>query len=112
MGFLDDLKDKAAQFGEKAKQGFAAAKDKAAGPVDDVEERLDHDEESAVEGAEASDAAPVADPLDPAVEPVVEPMVEPADGTEYPLESTPEDEPIEPVDVTEDPLEPRSDRPG
>ena len=31
MGFLDELKDKAEEFGEKAKEGFGAAKDKTGG---------------------------------------------------------------------------------
>lgn len=28
MGFFDELKDKAEEFGDKAKEGFGAAKDK------------------------------------------------------------------------------------
>jgi hypothetical protein len=28
MGFLDELKDKAEEFGDKAKEGFGSAKDK------------------------------------------------------------------------------------
>ena len=40
MGFLDNLKDKAEEFGDKAKEGFEAAKDKASDLVDDVKDRL------------------------------------------------------------------------
>jgi hypothetical protein len=75
MGFLDNLKDKAEEFGEKAKEGFEAAKDKAADLVDDVKERFDQDEtpeqnvdagaDNSPEPAEAS-AAPTADPLETA----------------------------------------------
>ena len=44
MGFLDNLKDKAEEFGDKAKEGFEAAKDKASDLVDDVKDRFDGDE--------------------------------------------------------------------
>ena len=45
MGFLDNLKDKAEEFGEKAKEGFEAAKDKASGLIEDVKDRVGGDNE-------------------------------------------------------------------
>ena len=58
MGLLDDLKDKAEDFGEKAKEGFEAAKDKAgdlgekakdkaSDLVEDVKDKFDGDDEVA-----------------------------------------------------------------
>jgi hypothetical protein len=120
MGFLDDLKGKAEEFGEKAREGFEVAKDKAARLIGDVKERFDNDETSAdgaqpaagyspdtAEGASyglhdavtewtAAGEASAADAAeDPAVDPL-DPTVEAVD---------PMVEPIEPVDVPEDPLE-------
>ena len=54
MSFLDGLKDKAEEFGERAKDGLAAAKDKAvdlagdakekaSGLVEDVRDRFEGD---------------------------------------------------------------------
>jgi hypothetical protein len=56
MGFLDDLKDKAEEFGEKAKEGFGAARNKASDLIGDVKDRLDQgdDAASADAGAPAS----------------------------------------------------------
>ena len=45
MGFLDELKDKAEVFGEKAKEGFEAVKDKASGLIEDVKDRVGGDED-------------------------------------------------------------------
>jgi hypothetical protein len=36
MGFLDELKDKAEEFGEKAKDGFGAGKDKTEEVIENV----------------------------------------------------------------------------
>ena len=113
MGFLDDLKGKAEQIGEKAKEGFGAAKDKASDLVEGVKDRRGADEKASGDGGDASadysseasavsspadevgdvGHAPVADPLDPAVE-AVDPVLEP----------------VEPTNLPEDPLEPRPDR--
>ena len=61
MGFLDDLKDKAEDFGDKAKEGLGAAKDKAADLVDDVKDRFDGDDETpAADTAESADYSPAA----------------------------------------------------
>ena len=40
MGILDDLKHKAEELGEKAKEGLDVARDKAGDLVGDVRERL------------------------------------------------------------------------
>ena len=44
MGFLDDLKGKAEEFGEKAKEGFEAAKDRASDLIGDANDELDAEE--------------------------------------------------------------------
>ena len=44
MGFLDELKDKAEEFGEKAKEGFGAAKDKTEEVIENVKDRFDGDD--------------------------------------------------------------------
>ena len=58
MGFLDDLKDKAEDFGESAKEAFEAAKDKAAELVEDVKDKFDGDDSPAEQDADTADAAP------------------------------------------------------
>lgn len=59
MGFLDELKNKAGGLGEKAREGFGAAKDKAADLVGDVRERFESD---------AGDTAPATDAPDTAAD--------------------------------------------
>ena len=44
MGFLDELNDKAEEFGDKAKEGFEAAKDKTEDVIENVKDRFDSDE--------------------------------------------------------------------
>ncbi len=44
MGLLDNLKDKAEELGEKAKDGLGAARGRASGLVDDVLDRMDGDD--------------------------------------------------------------------
>ena len=56
MGILDDLRHKAEELGDKAKDGLDAARDKAAELVDDVKDRLDHDETPPL--TESSDIGP------------------------------------------------------
>ena len=46
MGFLDNLKDKAEDFGDKAKEGLGAAREKASELVGDVKDRFDGDDET------------------------------------------------------------------
>ena len=46
MGFLDELKDKAEEFGDKAKEGFGAAKDKTEEVIENVKDRFDGDDET------------------------------------------------------------------
>ena len=52
MGFLDDLKDKAEDFGAKAKEGLGTAKDKASDVIDDVKDRFDKDEDTSADKVE------------------------------------------------------------
>ena len=113
MGFLDNLKDKAEEFGERAKAGYGAAKDKASDLIADVNDRLDEDDatsadkveaaaDKAAAGASATEtaadqvgdvgSAPAADPL--------EPGGQVADEVDAPAENATDD-------VTEDPLDPR-----
>jgi hypothetical protein len=66
MGFLDNLKDKAEEFGEKAKDGLDAARDKAAGFVDDVKDKMDRDDDTPGEtSVPAAPAEPVASDYSP-----------------------------------------------
>jgi ABC-type transporter Mla subunit MlaD len=127
MGFLDDLKDKAEEFGERAKEGLGAARDKASDLIGDVRDRLDQDETSADEdvatadqpteavndeprgldeavaeaGAATETAADAVGDVGPA--PVADPL-EPgdrvADAVDAPADSTS-------GEITEDPLDPR-----
>ena len=61
MGFLDNLKDKAEEFGDKAKEGFGAAKDKTSDLVEDVKDRFDGDDETSADKVEdAVDYSPEA----------------------------------------------------
>ena len=52
MGLLDDLKDKAGDLGEKAKESLASAQDKASDIVDDVKDKFDGDEETSTDKVE------------------------------------------------------------
>jgi len=40
MGFFDELKDKAEEFGDKAKEGIGAAKDKAEDVIDNFKDHF------------------------------------------------------------------------
>jgi hypothetical protein len=53
MGFLDELKDRAEEFGDKAKEGFGAAKDKTEEVIENVQDRFDGDETPAEKDAAA-----------------------------------------------------------
>jgi hypothetical protein len=59
VGFLDELKDKAEVIGEKAKDGFVAAKEKASELIEDVKDRIggDDDEDTLSESATHADFA-------------------------------------------------------
>ena len=54
MGFLDDLKGKAEEFGEKAREGFEAGKDKASDLIGDVKDRLDKDDATVADTVETA----------------------------------------------------------
>lgn len=57
MGILDDLKHKAEELGDKAKEGLDAAKDKAGDLLDDAKERFGQDDETSPL-TESSDIGP------------------------------------------------------
>jgi uncharacterized protein YjbJ (UPF0337 family) len=46
MGFMDELKDKAEEFGDKAKEGFGSAKDKTEEVIENVKDRFDGDDDT------------------------------------------------------------------
>jgi uncharacterized protein YjbJ (UPF0337 family) len=46
MGFMDELKDKAEEFGDKAQEGFGAAKDKTEEVIENVKDRFDGDDDT------------------------------------------------------------------
>jgi len=46
MGFLDELTDKAEEFGDKAKEGFGAVKDKTEEVIENVKDRFDGDDDT------------------------------------------------------------------
>jgi hypothetical protein len=46
MGFLDELKDKAEQFGDKTQEGFGVAKDKTEEVIENVKDRFDGDDDA------------------------------------------------------------------
>ena len=133
MGFLDSLKDKAEEFGERAKGGFEAAKDKASALIGDAKDRIDKDEEASADKVEAAaDHSP--ESVDDASRGLDEAVAEAKAAAEASATETAADEvgdvgaapvtdPLEPGDrvadavdapadnapagVTEDPLDPR-----
>ena len=46
MGFLDELKDKAEEFGDKAKEGFGTAKDKTEEVIENVKDQFEGDDDT------------------------------------------------------------------
>jgi hypothetical protein len=46
MGFLDELKDKAEEFGDKAQEGFGAGKDNTEEVFENVKDRFDGDDDT------------------------------------------------------------------
>ncbi len=56
-GFFDELKDKAEEFGDKAKEGFGAANDKAEDAFDNVKDRFDGDDTVADQAKDAADSS-------------------------------------------------------
>jgi hypothetical protein len=57
MGFLDELKDKAEEFGEKAQEAFGTGKDKAEEVIENVKDRFDNDETQVERAGEAADVS-------------------------------------------------------
>jgi uncharacterized protein YjbJ (UPF0337 family) len=46
VGFLDELKDKAEEFGGKAKEGFGSGKDNTEEVIESVKDRFDGDDDT------------------------------------------------------------------
>jgi hypothetical protein len=46
MGFLDELKDKAEEFGDKAQERFGAANDESEEVIENVKDRFDGDDDA------------------------------------------------------------------
>ena len=113
MGFLDNLKDKAEDFGEKAKEGLEAAKDKASDLIEDVKDRFDNDEDAKTSEDKVDEAVNY-DPgaVDAASEEGisgaaagVEPTLEPAtDSSADPLAPAPD-----PMSPASDPMAPTAE---
>ena len=57
MGFLDELKDKAEEFGNKAKESFGGATDQTEDVIENVKDRFDEDDTPAVKAGEAADSS-------------------------------------------------------
>ena len=57
MGFLDELKDKAEAFGEKAKESFGGATDQTENVIENVKDRFDKDDTPAEKAGEAADSS-------------------------------------------------------
>jgi hypothetical protein len=57
MGFLDGLKDKAEEFGNKAKESFGGATDQAEDVIENVKDRVDKDDTPAVKAGEPADSS-------------------------------------------------------
>jgi hypothetical protein len=136
MGFLDGLKDKAEEFGEKAKEGLGAAKDKASDLIGDVqsdnetsaekvEDAVDYSpeaveeaskgiEDAVAESTAAAEASATETPADGVGDVGVAPATDPLDA---PVERV---QPVQAVDpaagptgtttATDDPLESAPDR--
>jgi hypothetical protein len=61
MGFLDERKDKAEEFGDKAKEGFEAAKDKTEDVIENVKDSFDSDDTPAEKAGQRDAAAAASD---------------------------------------------------
>jgi hypothetical protein len=57
MGFLDELKDKAEAFGEKAKESFGGAPDQTETVIENAKDRFDKDNTPAEKAGEAADSS-------------------------------------------------------
>jgi hypothetical protein len=61
MGFPDELKDKAEEFGDMAKEGFEAAKDKTEDVIENVKDSFDSDDTPAEKAGQRDAAAAASD---------------------------------------------------
>jgi hypothetical protein len=57
MGFLDELKDKAEAFGEKAKESFGGATDQTENVIENAKDRFDKDDTLDEKAGEAADSS-------------------------------------------------------
>ena len=57
MGFLDELKDKAEEFGEKAKESFGGATDQTEEVIGNVKDRFDGGDTAAEKAGETADSS-------------------------------------------------------
>ena len=112
MGFMDNLKDKAEEFGDKAKGGFEAAKDKASDLVEDVKDRFDGDDEA--EGT-AGDQPTSQDKVEDAIDYTPASLDEAAQGAPAAVDeataaaeasAVPATDPLDPVYPAVDPVDP------
>jgi hypothetical protein len=55
VGFLDELKDKAEEFEDKAKEGFGATEDKSEEVIENAKDRFDSRDDAATRADEAVD---------------------------------------------------------
>ena len=62
MGSMDELKDKAEEFGDKAKEGFEAAKDKSEDVIENVKDRFDSDDTPAENAGQGDTTASAGSP--------------------------------------------------
>jgi hypothetical protein len=57
MGFLDELKDKAEEFGDTVKEGLGGGRDKSENVIENVKDRFDRDNTLAEEAGDAANSA-------------------------------------------------------
>jgi hypothetical protein len=53
MGFLDELTDRAEEFGDKAKEGFGATEDKSEEVIENAKDRFNSGDDAATRAEEA-----------------------------------------------------------
>jgi len=65
MGFLDELKDKAEEFGDTVKEGLGGGRDKSENVIENVKDSFDRDNTLAEEAGDAANSAAEAAPMHP-----------------------------------------------
>ena len=99
MGFLDNVRDKAEELGDKAKEAFEAAKDKAADVVEDVKDRFDGDEETpaTADTQPAEETPPSADTIATGTEAEPDAVGETPASLDEPVVADPTEASVDPV---------------